>query len=75
METYGDYYNLRSAVRDSLEANMGALARVTGRAIKRFGAPSYWNAMYKVVGTKIVRDFLRTNRDYMQYLSLLPAEA
>lgn len=75
IETYGDYYNVLRALNDGLEAGVGALARLTGRAIEKLGAASQWNVLYKLMGTRIIHDWQKDNASYMRYLSQLPAEA
>lgn len=72
MSHYSDYYSIIRAMNDGLEATATAMARLAGQAIERFGAPSGWNALYKLMGKNIIRRWYKGNMDYMQYLRLLP---
>ena len=70
LDSYEDYYNLLRALNDGLETAASSLARLTGRAIHCFGAPSYCNARLKLMGKWILRRWVNTNSQYMQYLRL-----
>lgn len=70
LDSYEDYYSLRRAVGDGLEAVLSSLARLSGRTLDGFGVPSHCNAWLKVVGNRIVRRWIRSNLQYLRYLSL-----
>ncbi len=72
METYEDYYSVIRALNDGLETGVNALARITGGVIERFGAPSVANVIYKLMGKRIVHDWIRENSGYIEYLRDLP---
>jgi radical SAM superfamily enzyme YgiQ (UPF0313 family) len=74
MSIYGDYYSVLRAMNDGIEAAASATARMAGRAAERFGAPSHWNVLYKVMGSHIIRRWMRGNHDYLRYLRFLPAQ-
>jgi radical SAM superfamily enzyme YgiQ (UPF0313 family) len=75
IDTYADYYNVIRALNDGLEAGVGVLARMAGRAVDRLGAPSPWNVVYKLMGSRIVHSWMRSNSGYIDYLKMLPAQA
>ena len=71
LDSYEDYYTLLRALNDGLETAVSSMARLTGRAIHRFGAPSHSNAWLKLMGKWIIRRWVKINAQYMRYLRLL----
>jgi radical SAM superfamily enzyme YgiQ (UPF0313 family) len=72
---YGRFYNLRQACRTGWETAVASLGRVVGVVPERLGAASVENALLKVVGARIVRQWLSYNSDYLRYLASLGAPA
>lgn len=75
LDSYLDFYTVLRAMNEGLETTVSAAARLAGRAIRSIGAPSLSNALFKLVGTRIVRRWIRGNGEYLRYLSELPAPA
>jgi radical SAM superfamily enzyme YgiQ (UPF0313 family) len=75
IESSKDYYSLIRAMNDGIEAAASATVRLAGGVVRRFGAPSHWNVLYKVMGHHIVKQWLKGNEDYMSYLRFLPSQA
>lgn len=73
LDSYMDFYNVLRAMNDGLETAASSTARLAGRAIRSFGAPTLRNAVLKLVGHRIIRKWMQGNHDYLRYLMHLPA--
>jgi anaerobic magnesium-protoporphyrin IX monomethyl ester cyclase len=73
VDSYLDFYNVVRALNEGLETAAAATARIAGMAIRPFGSSTFKNAFYKLVGTHIVRRWIRGNDEYLRYLKGLQA--
>ncbi len=74
MDSFGDFYSVFQSAGEALETLAECFSRVVAQvSIKRFGLPAIENALFKLGGTVIVKQWLKHNRDYLDFLKLLPA--
>ncbi len=72
LESYLDFYNVLRALNDGLEAAVAAALRVAG-AVRPFCRHLVMNATVKLMGSRLIRRWVRGNEEYLRYLSALPA--
>jgi anaerobic magnesium-protoporphyrin IX monomethyl ester cyclase len=74
MDSFGDFYSVFQSAGEALETMAECASRLVAHvSIKRFGMPAIENALFKLGGTVIVKQWLKHNRDYFDFLKLLPA--
>ncbi|MGQ9589987.1 MAG: B12-binding domain-containing radical SAM protein [Planctomycetota bacterium] len=76
LDSYLEFYNLLRALHDGFEAALGTMvqaARATGIKLRPLRPYLAMNAAVKLMGSRIIRRWVRGNEEYLKYLSALPA--